>query len=414
MIPVGLQNILNVYSLDENREDGTVKYRLVGKILLTDEVIEVLYDPHKLLQNLHGETTPERLLALQSLRKNPYYHVVDLQEIRDGHHPELLEEKNVPELTGIPDRDSCTNFEYLRHGLENPLLIQFKEGKAYLNGQLLTRLELQQLCDTVSAGQAEIRRYSQGQEAIAKMEKKFQDLTKIEPHLQRALGNLKGAVDDETYKTVMKEIFADPMIPEMGGKKAWAHFQEQPRGGVHARIDLNSFGAINKVHSFEHGDQAIKSAAKALLDAKREADGKFAPPKEQIQTIGADANRDLEDLLQSKTFRLGGDEFAVHIPDHPKAFEHAAYFLRKFREKMDSIPPIGGTHRISASVGLGHTPEESDQAQIHAKRAKQGTGRLPGQEDTHVHSLLHGHEGPVPVADAPTRMPEPAEVPKVA
>lgn len=407
--PLSLDHVLNVYSVDG---DDKPQYRLVGRLLDSDHGLDVLADYHGLLQKLAGPPSEEQTRRFDALQRSPYLHVVSLGEIQRGEHPELLPSINMPGLTGKPNHDEVATFEYLRHGLRDPLLIQFRGGTAYLNGQPLSRLELQQLTDTIASGQAELRRYRHSEVQLQKMELDLENLIKMDPKLRAALGQVKGALDPESYQTIMREIFADPMLPEMGGKKAYAHFLENPQPGIHIRIDGNDFGAVNKIHGFDAGDSAIKAMGNAIRNAKQEADRQYAPPKAAASADPTES--DLDALTQSKMYRIGGDEFHVFIPQHEKAHEHAAAFTRAMRHHMEAVPPVGGTHGISASVGMGHTPEHSDLALISAKTAKKGAAYLPGQAKTHVHSLLPGHEGPVPVQDAPAVKPPPApELPEV-
>jgi hypothetical protein len=94
-----------------------------------------------------------------------------------------------------------------------------------------------------------------------------------------------------------------------------------------------------------------------------------------------------------KVFRIGGDEFTVHVPTH----EHAAHFMRNLRQKLEAIPPVGGTHQLSVSAGIGTSPQQADQAQIQAKVAKKAAGYKPGMAKTHVYSAVPGHEGHIPM-----------------
>lgn len=406
--PVSFDHIFNVYAAEGDDEEP--KYRLVGRFMDTDSGIEVLADYHNILSNLGGPPSEEQNRAWRALVSSSYLRVVSLAEVQHGEHPDLLSDMNVPALTSKPNRSQVTTFEYIRHGLREPLLVQFQEGKAHLNGQPLSRVEMQQLLDTIASGQAEVRRYRHAETQMQKTEADLMALAKMEPNLRAALGSVKSAVDDNTYRTLMREIFSDPMLPEMGGKKAYQHFLENPQPGIHIRIDGNDFGAVNKIHGFESGNSAIMAMGHAIRDAKQEVDKKFAPPRGQPSADPSE--RDLEELMQSKLYRIGGDEFEVHIPDHPKAHEHAAAFTRALRSRLEAIPPIGGTHGLSVSVGFGPNPETADLAQIHAKTAKKEAGYLPGQAKTHVHSLMPGHEGPVPVVESPAVKPEPA--PEVA
>src|SRR5262249_210201 len=96
---------------------------------------------------------------------------------------------------------------------------------------------------------------------------------------------------------------------------------------------------------------------------------------------------------KAKAFRVGGDEFHAHFPDQ----ESASRFSRTLRNKLDELAPVGGTHKLSMSIGMGHTPEHADKALYHAKDAKNAAGYAPGKAQTHAHSLVPGFEGAVPV-----------------
>jgi diguanylate cyclase (GGDEF)-like protein len=161
------------------------------------------------------------------------------------------------------------------------------------------------------------------------------------------------------------------MIPSMGNKVAHKDFLSRPRKGVFVHLDLNDFGSINKQHGHPVGDQAIVASGNAIRSAMNEAVGK----------------------KNGKLFRIGGDEFVAHVPSH----EHAAQFLRNLRGQLDSIPAIRGTHRLSTSAGIGHTPEHAEQALMQAKGAKKAMGYLPGQAKTHAASMIPGKEGVIPV-----------------
>jgi GGDEF domain-containing protein len=231
---------------------------------------------------------------------------------------------------------------------------------------------------------------------IKKAERYFQTLAKIEGHLAEALGKLReatksGGLDPKVLQTLTSEIFTDKMIPGLGNKKAYEDFMTRPKEGVHIRLDGNDFGSINKLHGFETGNAAITSMGGALRQAMDEAVGS----------------------KHGKAFRIGGDEFHAFVPD----YESAARFARHLRGKLESIPEIGGTHKLSFSIGLGHTPEHAEQAMIKAKGAKKTAGYASGMAKTHVHSLVPGREGAVPVDTKamedlkPPKPPEPSITP---
>ena len=96
---------------------------------------------------------------------------------------------------------------------------------------------------------------------------------------------------------------------------------------------------------------------------------------------------------KSKLFRRGGDEFNLHVPDH----ESAVRFARVVRQKLNNTVPIGGTHKLSMSIGIGHSPAHAEQALIHAKGDKKAQNYTPGQAGFHAHSLVPGNEGKIPL-----------------
>jgi len=199
-------------------------------------------------------------------------------------------------------------------------------------------------------------------------------LAKIEPELAQHLSAVRES-NPEAARFLAQRLFGDSMVKGVGNKIAYEDFRSRPRKGVHIILDGNSFGAINKIFGQSAGDDAIKAMGGAISRASR-------------------ANR-------MKLFRIGGDEFAAHA-DTP---EQAHSFARQARQELEALPPIGGTHFHSVSMGMGESPEHAEQALIHAKTAKKKMGYLPGQEQTHVHSLLPGAVGEVPVAAKPEGLP---------
>jgi GGDEF domain-containing protein len=198
---------------------------------------------------------------------------------------------------------------------------------------------------------------------------------KIEDGLSTALGAVRaqvkaGVLDPEHFKRITREIFTDPMTG-MGNKKAYSDFLSRPRPGVHVRIDGNDFGSINKAHGFEAGDGAIRSMGTAIREALQQVVGK----------------------KYAKSYRLGGDEFHLHVPDA----RSAARFARAVREKLEAVAPIGGTHGLSLSIGMGDDPVTAEKALIQAKTSKKLAGYKEGQARTHVHSMIPGAEGAIPV-----------------
>jgi diguanylate cyclase (GGDEF)-like protein len=198
-----------------------------------------------------------------------------------------------------------------------------------------------------------------------------EQLWKIESELGRHLKLLR-QVAPESAKVVARHLFIDTMVPGVGNKLAYTQdFLSRDRPGVHVMIDFNDFGVVNKLWGQSVGDEAIQAMGGAISRASRSNSGKL--------------------------YRVGGDEFRAHF-DKP---EQAHAFVRRMREELDQLPPIMGQHRHSVSVGLADSPDQAEQALIHAKNAKKAAGRPPGQAKNHAHSLLPGSAGPVPVGDEP-------------
>lgn len=365
---LSLDNIKDVYE-NQIGDQGPVP-QLIGRYMADPNGnVEVLADYHGILSGLNDPESGKAEMA--KLNSSPYFRVVSRKELLEGEHPDLIPEQELPEGKLRPR----SVFDYHHPLLDSPMQIDFEGGRMRFNGHELNRLESEHILDNIRQGGAQIR-YNKTASAIQKMEGTFEDLMKIEPHLADALGALRDAVHNghvhpDVLTHLTREIFTDPMVKGVGNKKAYADFLARQHDGVHIQLDGNDFGQINKVHSFEHGNQAITAMGNAIRESRDE-------------TMGT---------KHGKVFRIGGDEFVVHAPTH----EHAAHFMRSLRNKLDAIPPIGGTHKLSVSAGIGTNPAAADQAQIEAKKAKKAAGYKVGQAKTHVYSNVLGHEGHIPL-----------------
>lgn len=206
-------------------------------------------------------------------------------------------------------------------------------------------------------------------------------LAKVEPELAAHLAAINAAAP-ESAKFLRRRLFGDSMVQGVGNKLAWEDFLSRPKKGVHVMLDGNDFGVINKRWGQTVGDDAIKAMGAAISRASRASKGKL--------------------------FRVGGDEFRAHF-DTP---EQAYAFVRNARTELEALPPVGGEHFHSVSIGMGPSPEHAEQSLIHAKNAKKKMGYIPGQAQTHVHSLLPGAVGDVPaMKEEPEGVPPGLAVP---
>lgn len=385
-----LKDIYNMYRRHIS-DDGQMTHQLIGRVMHDGVQPEVLADYFGLLQPLTDHGRSEK--AWKSYTNHAYFDAVPLSEIANGNRPDLIPEVksggedpngSAPEPARPPSK-----FLYQHQGMNEPAFLEVVNGMARLNGDELAPEQYNRILENLQGGHATIRYHFDGANKVLKMENVFSELLKIEPHLEEALNHLraaadKGHIDPKVLHTLQRELFKDPMIPAMGNKRAYNDFLTRPREGVHVHMDGNDFGSINKLHGHAVGDEAIKAMGNAIVEAKNEA-------------IGSDKGKawrsDSDNANNESAFRSGGDEFLVHAPSH----EHAANFARVLRQKLDAIPAIGGTHKLSMSIGMGHNPESAEQALIQAKGAKKSAGYQQGHAKTHAHSMIPGSEGPVPV-----------------
>lgn len=374
------QEIYNVYRFEPGRD----RHQLIGAVLQDETSATVLSDYFGYLAQIEGPRGPA---VWEAMKRNPYFSAISREQLRQGLYPKLLNQEQVPD-TEPPDAKPGSVWEYTHPLLgPGPQVLEWKDGCGYLNGEGLQLSQVYQLLEFLRRGEAQIR-YRR-----SPLEKAQAQLQKVEPHLADALGKLRdavrqGSVHPDVLKALSQEIFVDPMVQGVGNKKAFQDFLTRPRAGVHVRMDGNDFGSINKIHSFEHGDQAIKAMGAAMRDA-------------MDKTVGRG---------NGKLFRIGGDEFHAHVPDQAGA----ASFARALRDNLDAIPPVGGTHNLSVSMGFGPDAESADQASIQAKGAKKAQQYPIGQARTHAHSLMPGNEGAIPLdPEVPKMTPAPTVSPAV-
>ena len=384
MEPISLNSIYDVFSVVDGQDDGQPHNLRVGRVVVTPSAFTVLSDHMGLLKKLGGPVNAKNTKLWRSLCESSHSRCVSLEDIRQGLHPELLDEHQFPQVPQGHEPETNSWFALHRPELANPLLVNFIEGKAHLHGQPLSRLELESLAEGAS-----IRHHR----PMEKAEDGFRDLVKADMYLSEALKHLEsahqqGTLPEGVRDALHKAIFQDPLTGLRNQKAYQDEIGEpQPEGTAYVSLDGSDFKSINDTHGHKAGDDAIKSMGGAIRSALDEAVG----PQ------------------HTQAYRAGGDEFQLVLPSH----EHAAKFMRTLRGKLGDIPPVGGTHRLAMQGGIGHTPEHSDKALYAAKATKKGLGALPGQSQSNFHSMMPGHEGPIPLdpvtAEKPPEAPKPAE-----
>lgn len=361
----------------------TGKYHLAGSMLTHDGELHHLSDYYGLLGNV-----PEG--AIDDITMAKLHHpgagveIASHAAINGGHKLDLLPEANLDpmpqpqatpagkQLQAYSEVKPASVWHYTRAGHDQPHVLEAKEGKYLLDGNPLEHHEVSTILDNVRSKAGKLRYVkglgSQTQQRVAKMERVFSDLRKMDA--DKAFAHLDSKASDEEDKDAIahlrKLVFEDQMVPGLGNKFAYQHFKDKNVPGATVVGDANFFKGINDELGHETGDAAIKAMGGAWRDASNEVGG--------------------------KAHRFGGDEFHAHFPTH----EHAAQFARALRGKLDQVPPVGGTRKLSMSLGIGHDFPSADAA-VYKAKAQKGLHTPSTVPTLLAHSLHSGHEGAIPL-----------------
>lgn len=199
-------------------------------------------------------------------------------------------------------------------------------------------------------------------------------LIKVDPEVADLLQRIRsGQARSTDADAIERHLYQDTMVPGARNKSAYHDFLNDghANSGVHASVDLNALGKINKLHTEIQGDRAIRD----LGDVLHRTSAKYG----------------------GRLFRNGGDEFSLHFLEP----EHAHRFARDFEKEMDDYHKvhgaIGGTHRLGASIGIGYNREHAGQALITAKKKLYDQDEFGNRTPKHdfkdmpssIHSALH-------------------------
>lgn len=389
------------------------QFHPAGRYLVHNNTITHLEDYHGLLQAIlpQGPMDAHSLARIYAMSSNPNLsvHKDDPNDEIPNADTEQVTEGS-PETEESPQRPASV-FEYHRVGMASPHTVEVVDGTYLLDGNRLDPHEVQTILDNARNGTAKIRyKVSTTERAIAKMESVIQDLMKAvdvpdQEHLDLhdALSAVRervaaGQMDPKHERTLTRHLYEDRMTPGIGNKNAANEFGAKKKPGVYVQMDGNDFSAINNAFGHEAGNSAIKAFGKAAREAMDEAIGR-GPGGGKLFRNPSDPTDGMD------MYRNGGDEFLAHVPSH----EHAAKFARLLSQKLDAVPPIGGTHKLSMSFGFGQDPHTADKALYKAKEQKYHPGQesVPSRERVRAHdlgkapnlahSLIPGAEGPVPV-----------------
>jgi diguanylate cyclase (GGDEF)-like protein len=194
--------------------------------------------------------------------------------------------------------------------------------------------------------------------------KNLEQIYAMDRSLKEALSDLKKA-DKTAAKKIAKHLFTDTLCPWVGNRAAYNDFLSRHKyHGFHVSVDLNSFSEINNRYGHLVGDDAIKIFFKISSEISR--------------------------MLKGKNFRVGGDENRLFFNDKATAEKYSQELkARLSKEKVRDF-------QLSASVGIGYTPEHAEAA---LKKAKEQLGTevqyekvrnfRSGEEPTVIVTLLN-------------------------
>lgn len=354
-------NLANVFVVVKiHPTESGVHQVICGKFALTSSEFHVLEDHCGWLSQLERKPIEEICRFFRNLSRSHRMAVYSLEDYRAGHAPDLLPEEHLP--THTPIRMQYTLVD--ETGGEQTL--QFAGDKVFLDDFELSPDEVKILLDRAHTKQLTVLKKAEeefGMELLAKGDALTDALKALNQ------GVKSGQIHPDHLRAVQKEIYSDSMVPGVGNKKAYNDFLSRNPKGVFVHVDGNSFGQINKKYGFEAGNGAIKAYGDAMRNA-------------MDATVGRS---------KGKVHRAGGDEFMAYVPSH----EDALHFAIALRQKLSEIPAIGGKHQLSASVGIGHSPQHAEKALIAAKTTTKSYKAKPGQELTHIHAVTPESEGAV-------------------
>jgi diguanylate cyclase (GGDEF)-like protein len=378
---------------------GRLDVRVLGKFFYDGTRVAKLEDHYGFLSELphEGPATPAIKRQLKRLFQGGAH--MRVVEKNDGPPPESKATPSPVETPAPVSLRPAPVFDYHRQGMDKPHTLEISSGQALLDGNLLSHEETQQVLSNVKNRVATLRYRTpadDGQGRLAKMEEVMAELAKAEgtvpsTSLADDLEAMRGLVaqghlPQERYDRLRRELFVDDLTGLGNLRSYQEHLQRSP-GGVHVLLDLDHLKAINDAYGHEHGDRAIAAAGKSIRAAID-------------HTVGDGV---------TKAHHLHGDEFHFTALNA----DHAHRIVRQLRHELEAVPPAGGTHRLSMSVGLGMSPVDADKALRAAKAQKAAAILEAGGDPTdrlahvrsphtlHVHSLIPGQEGAVPVVEAP-------------
>jgi len=325
---------------------------LSGKFMISNGALTVLSDYYGMVTKNFPQGPLDEVSTLMVKEPLGGLKVVSRSDIKNG-----LYTNNIPDAKfGMKYEDKVFEdkrsslppsvFHYHREGMSQPHTIEISNGKALLDGNVLSEDETNRILENVQNKLGHLR-YKSLTKSEAIHDEPLVKAKEITPedamsHISGLVGS--GHVRPEIEQALRRHIFEDPMTPGLGNKYSFETFKNKSKPGYYLSLDANNFKHINDTHGHSAGDSAIKTIGNAIRTSIDSS-----PYKNAV-----------------KGFRSGGDEFVLHA-ESPEAAHHV---LRSIHGQLDQVPAIGGTHKITMSSGLGRSYEEADSALLEAKKKK--------------------------------------------
>jgi GGDEF domain-containing protein len=342
------------------------KTHQAGRFMISKGKLHHLEDYDGLLENVvpEGDVTSQTAAKINELANSPR---IDLQK-----SPVETEQSSIdvnPQVSAekLPEPKKPAVFSYFRPGMAKPHVVEFSPHGAALDGKALSEDELTLMLENARKGLARVNwgaidglQKSESTEGLIDQDEGLQ-------HIKEAVRT--GDLHPLTEKALAQHVLEDPIVAGVGNKYATQQFKKQNKPGAYASIHLNDFDHLKKVHGQETGEEAVKSFGGALKNAS----DKVGSPK---------------------LFRVSGDRLLAWAP----TYEDMSRFLGEARNSSETLPLVGGTHRQTFSVGIGHSAEAADNALGIAKQGKldpvsKQSLYAPGKSPNLGYSLYTGAEG---------------------
>ena len=139
-----------IYKIFELRFDAdeVVHRRIVGRLWVQGDKVQHLEDHHNKLEELFPEDMPASALARRfaMLQRNPYYEVINEDNVAAGHHEHHLKQLDLGEM------EADAKFVMTGDSIPHPQIVEIWHEAVMVDGRKLEEDEARSLLDEVRNG----------------------------------------------------------------------------------------------------------------------------------------------------------------------------------------------------------------------------------------------------------------------